>query len=70
MIGEIEAAIERLSAEQVEELVRWLSALRARAGKEGTATDELESLAGTWQEDAAFDAAVLAFEQVDEALWQ
>ena len=35
-----------------------------------TAVDELSELIGSWQEDAAFDAAVQAFEQVDEAAWR
>ena len=41
-----------------------------RAGTGGGGFDPLESLAGSWQEDPAFDAAVLAFEQVDEAMWR
>ncbi len=35
-----------------------------------TTGDDLPALIGSWQEDAGFDAAVRAFEQVDEALWQ
>jgi hypothetical protein len=31
---------------------------------------DLDSLAGSWVEDAAFDKAVSAFEQVDEDLWK
>lgn len=32
--------------------------------------DDLTALIGSWEEDAGFDAAVQAFEQVDEALWR
>lgn len=39
-------------------------------GESGTGGDDLPALVGSWQEDAAFDAAVRAFEQVDEALWR
>ena len=68
---EIEAAIERLPAAQVEALAVWLAAQRARhAGPPAAGTDDLDSLAGSWQEDPAFDSAVLAFEQVDEAMWR
>jgi hypothetical protein len=35
-----------------------------------TAAGDLSDLIGSWQEDAAFDAAVQAFEQVDEAAWR
>ncbi len=73
-MAEIEAAIEQLPAAQVEALAVWLAAQRARrtqgAATGGGGTDALESLAGSWQEDPAFDAAVLAFEQVDEAMWR
>ena len=72
-MAEIEAAIERLPAAQVEALAVWLATQRAQR-TQGAATgggaDALESLAGSWQEDPAFDAAVLAFEQVDEAMWR
>jgi hypothetical protein len=70
-IAEIEAAIERLPAAQVEALAVWLAAQRARRAAAGSADIvALESLAGSWQEDPAFDTAVLAFEQVDEAMWR
>lgn len=71
-MAEIEAAIERLPAAQVEALAAWLEARRATAsgGGAGGGADALESLAGSWQENPAFDAAVLAFEQVDEAMWR
>lgn len=31
---------------------------------------DLDPLAGTWQEDTAFDAAIAAQDQVDPSLWQ
>ncbi len=31
---------------------------------------DLDSLAGSWVEDKAFDQAMSAFEQVDEDLWK
>ena len=31
---------------------------------------DLDVLAGTWQEDAAFDAAITAQDQVDPRLWK
>jgi hypothetical protein len=31
---------------------------------------DLNALAGTWQEDAAFDAAITAQDQVDVRLWK
>ena len=70
-LAEIEAAIGRLPAAQVDALALWLAAQRARRAGPGTsAPDDLESLAGSWQEDPVFDSAVLAFEQVDEAMWR
>ena len=30
---------------------------------------DLDALAGSWQEDAEFDRAVVDFERVDEDLW-
>ena len=70
-LAEIEAAIGRLPAAQMDALALWLTAQRARRAGLGTGgPDDLESLAGSWQEDPAFDSAVLAFEQVDEAMWR
>ena len=66
-LTEIEAAIETLPASQVEQLAMWLQ--QRRSGGEARA-DDLASLAGTWEEDPAFEAAVKAFEQVDEAVWR
>ena len=70
-MAEIEAAIEQLPAAQVEALAVWLAAQRAKRAAAGAGgSDDLESLAGSWVEDRAFDSAVLAFEQVDEAMWR
>jgi len=69
-INEIEAAIERLPADQMDQLFRWLAARVARAENTHPAPVELSSLIGSWKEDHAFDAALLAFEQVDEELWR
>ena len=70
-IAEIEAAIERLPTAQFDQLAAWLAAQRAqRVGPAANGPDDLAALVGTWQEDAAFDSAVLAFEQVDEAMWR
>lgn len=45
--------------------------VRIELPAEGTAAGvDLSELIGSWQEDAAFDAAVQAFEQVDEAAWR
>ena len=65
---EIEAAIAQLPPPQVDEVAEWLAAYRAR--RSGKSADALASLAGSWQEDAAFDAAVQAFGQVDESMWR
>jgi hypothetical protein len=40
------------------------------AGAEPAECHDLDDLAGTWIEDAAFDEAVAAFQSVDEALWR
>ena len=66
-LTEIEEAIETLPPAQVEQLSAWLRARRAR-GDEGT--DDLATLAGSWDEDPAFEAAVKVFAQVDEAVWR
>ena len=40
------------------------------AGEEKTVYHDLDSLAGTWVHDPAFDAAMEAFESVDEDMWK
>jgi len=70
-ITEIEAAIERLPVSQVAQLAAWLEEFRARPrAKTPAVYADLDSLIGTWHEDEDFDAAIRAFEQVDEALWK
>ena len=66
-LTEIEEAIETLPPSQVEQLAAWLKERRA-GGHAGA--DDLAALAGSWEEDPAFEAAVKAFEQVDEAVWR
>jgi hypothetical protein len=31
---------------------------------------DLSNIAGTWREDAGFDAAIVAQDQIDEDLWR
>jgi len=69
-ISEIESAIERLPAPQVAQLAAWLDGFRRRGASDSGEHGDLDSLIGTWREDAGFDAAVRAFEQVDEAMWK
>ena len=69
-ISEIESAIERLPGPQVAQLATWLDNFRRRGASDGGEHCELDVLIGTWREDAAFDAAVRAFAQVDEAMWK
>jgi len=70
-ITEIEAAIEQLPPTQIAQLAAWLEEFRRRErGCPSAEYPELDSLIGTWREDEAFDAAMRAFEQVDEAGWK
>ena len=66
-VTEIEHAIERLPEPDVARLVLWLADYRRQRQLPPADTHhELDSLIGTWREDPAFDAAIRAFEQVDE----
>ena len=49
-----------------------LQALSRGLGVEGEKVlhYDLDSLAGTWQEDSAFDTAIEAQDQVDRKLWR
>ena len=70
-LAEIETAIERLPEPEVARLAAWLDDFRRHRRTNGAGTyHELDALIGTWREDAAFDAAVRAFEQVDAAVWK
>lgn len=64
-VAEIEAALPELSAE---DLRRVEAALRDAQGHsaEKPKHHDLDALIGSWKEDAEFDAAIRAFEQVDE----
>jgi hypothetical protein len=76
-VTEIEAALPTLSSE---DLCRVEAAVhRAQRKKRETPLPQnpdaplfrdLDSLIGVWREDAEFDAAIRAFEQVDEAMWK
>ena len=66
-LTEIEEAIETLPPSEVEQLAAWLKGRRAG---DHAGADDLMTLAGSWEEDAAFEAAVKAFGQVDEVMWR
>ena len=44
--------------------------VRIELPTEGHTGDDLLALAGSWQEDPAFDLAVQAFGRVDASVWQ
>ena len=68
-IAEIESAIARLPQSEVARLAVWLDEFRHHSPPPGPgAHHDLDPLIGTWQEDSAFDSAIRAFEQVDEAV--
>jgi len=70
-IAEIETAIARLPQSEVARLAVWLDEFRHRLPPTSPgAHHDLDPLIGTWQEDAAFDSAIRAFEQVDESVWK
>jgi hypothetical protein len=47
-----------------------LEALGRGSGLEGTLHDDLDALAGRWEEDPKFDAAIAAQDEIDSGLWQ
>ena len=70
-IADIEAAIERLPEPEVGQLAEWLERFRKRRAFVSPGEHhELDPLIGSWKEDPKFDAAIRAFEQVDEAMWK
>ena len=77
-VTEIESAIARLTDPDVARLAAWLDDFRQRRQAPGTGAPnlgrgthhDLDALIGTWREDPAFDSAIRAFEQVDEAVWK
>ena len=73
----VPARVDQLARQRAQEVGRSLNAvlLEALARGVGAAETEvtyhdLDCLAGTWVEDPAFDAAMEAFESVDEDLWR
>ena len=48
-----------------------VEALGRGAGvEEAPLHDDLDALAGRWEEDPAFDAAIAAQDEIDAGLWQ
>jgi hypothetical protein len=69
----VDAALRKLAVREGMSLnTATLDALRTGSGV--AAADlryhDLDSLAGTWVADPAFDAAVKTFEMIDEGLWK
>ena len=70
-LAEIEEAIETLPEPQVGALAEWLEDFRKRRALNAAGgSGDLDALVGSWSEDPEFDAAIRAFEQVDEAMWK
>ena len=70
-VTEIEHAIERLPAAEVARLAAWLTEYRNRRTPDGNGTHhDLDTQIGSWREDPAFDAAILAFDHVDAEVWK
>jgi mRNA degradation ribonuclease J1/J2 len=75
-VSEIEAALPTLSSEdlrRIETAVHRAQRQQREAPVHDTSAPrfhDLDSLIGVWREDAEFDAAIRAFEQVDEAMWK
>ena len=69
-VAEIEAALPELSEEDLRRVEAALRAAQGRHSANPAATEpkyhDLDSLIGSWKEDAEFDAAIRVFEQVDE----
>jgi hypothetical protein len=70
--GQVEKALKRKAATSGKSLNRVLvEALSREAGVEQDVVyRDLDSLAGTWEEDPDFDEALRAQDQIDEALWK
>ena len=73
-VAEIEQAIRGLSPgdlRRVEATLHHVQRQQTKAIKvDAPEYHDLDSLIGSWKEDAEFDAAIRAFEQVDEAMWK
>lgn len=69
----VDAALRRKAKREAKSLnTVALEALQMGAGvaEEKVRFHDLDALAGTWQEDAAFDQALAAQDQVDARLWK
>jgi len=70
---EVDAKLRELAVQEGSSLnYAVLDTLSHAAGAKDTPLvfHDLDSLAGSWVEDKAFDQAMGAFEQVDEGLWK
>jgi hypothetical protein len=70
--GQVEKALKRKAAISGKSLNRVLvEALTREAGvQQEVVHRDLDSLAGTWEDDPAFDEALRAQDQIDDALWK
>lgn len=73
----IPARVDQLARQSARDAGRSLNAVLLEALARGVGAGEaevtyhdLDCLSGTWVEDPAFDAALEAFESVDEDLWR
>jgi hypothetical protein len=73
----IPARVDELARQRAQQAGRSLNAVLLEAltrgvgaGDDEVTYHDLDSVAGTWVEDPAFDAAMAAFEAVDEDLWR
>jgi hypothetical protein len=69
----VDAALRRKAKKEDKSLNEAaLEALKAGAGvaEEPVQFHDLDALAGTWREDAAFDQAIAAQDTVDAGLWK
>jgi hypothetical protein len=76
-VTEIEAALPTLSSEDLRRIEAALHRAQRKQRETPVHKDtgaprfrDLDSLIGSWREDAEFDAAIRAFEQVDETMWK
>ena len=68
----VDSALRRRAASEKRSLnAVVVEALGRGAGLEGAPLhDDLDALAGRWEEDPAFDAAIAAQDEIDAGLWQ
>ncbi len=69
---EVQKALRRKALKEKKSLNKvLLEALRHEAGGESEPVfNHLDSLAGTWEEDPAFDEAIALQDRIDEDLWR